>query len=116
MQTQRKGPMSNNGTRPKPRLTARDMVAAGTKALSIYAERARKEDLDNPVLSCMAVALLDAIERATADDEQALRLAVGYAMLGAFLYGQEAGRKMERIALRQAIEAKQAEGVYDRNG
>jgi len=80
-------------------MTIQEMIGVGTTLINTFGTKARKEDWDNPALSFMAVALLDTVERATPADEKPLRLAVGYAMLGAFLYGQQAGAKLERSRL-----------------
>ena len=109
---------NHNGNGPtqkrKPSMTVTEQVAVGVQAVKFYAERARTEDTNNPVLSAMAVALLDAVERAKPEDVMALRLSLGYAMLGAFLYGQEAGAKIERSQIARSM-CETCAGIADGN-
>ena len=93
-------PSTNGNRNPdiKRTLSAEEQIATGTVAIKLFAEKAMPIDTNNVTLACMAVTLIDVVNRADRldlTDRAALRLSVGYAMLGAYLYGQYAGAKIE---------------------
>ncbi len=93
-------PSKNGNRNPDIKRTpsTEELIASGTVAIKLFAEKALAQDTNNPVLASMAVALIDVVNRADRldlTDRAALRLTIGYAMLGAYLYGQYAGAKIE---------------------
>lgn len=83
---------------PRPPATPNDIaqVAAGTIAINTYGQNANKETLNDPVLTSMAMALLDAVKRAKpGQDDEPLAMAVGMAMAAAMEYGRSRANSQE---------------------
>jgi len=83
-------------------ITINQQIASGVSFVQMYSKRAVVQDANNPVLAAMSVALARSVMESTKKpmtDE--LGQIVGVSMLAAFVYGQEAGCRIEQ--LRQGI-------------
>ena len=88
----------------RPTIKLQDQIMSGVYFVDTWSNKAVKEDGDNPVLAAMTNAIIATLQqtlgRKLGED---LGIAVGVSMLAAFVYGQDAGAKVERSKL--AIEA-----------